>query len=296
MDGRALEDAALLAAVLPELEVFHLKDDAEALQEEDATEDGQQQFLVDNNGQDGDDAANGQATRVAHKYLGGIGVVPEETDERTDGSANEDDQFLRARDIHNIEVTGIFYMTADIRQDTQGDTDDGTVASRHSVHSVVEVGTIRHGCNDQHGHEYHQEDTTHGFVVAHEGHDFGVVKVVVLDKGNGGFGGLDGLAFVDHFHAGLAAARDFHVLADYGIGTKIKRQAHDETNDHLPEYLIATCKSFLVLAEYLDVVIEEAQGSEPYGCDNHQYHIDIAQTPQEQTGHENGHDNNDATH
>ena len=37
-----------------------LNDDAEALHEEDTTEDGQQQFLVDDDGTDADDAADGQ--------------------------------------------------------------------------------------------------------------------------------------------------------------------------------------------------------------------------------------------
>ena len=47
MDGCALEDALLHATALAELKVVDLQNDAEALDEEDAAEDGEHQLFVD---------------------------------------------------------------------------------------------------------------------------------------------------------------------------------------------------------------------------------------------------------
>ena len=57
---------------------------------------------MNDDGQNGDDAADGQRARVAHENLGGIGVIPQETDERTDHSADVNHEFLRARDVHDV--------------------------------------------------------------------------------------------------------------------------------------------------------------------------------------------------
>ena len=101
---------------------------------------------------------------------------------------------------------------------------------------------------------------------------------------------------MDHFDVGLAIAGDLHVLADHGIGTQIKRQANDEAEPDLAKNFVAAGEPIFVLAEYLDVIVQEAQGSEPNGRDYHQYHIYIAQTTQQQTGHEDGNNNNDSAH
>ena len=66
----------------------------ENLEEEDATEQGKQQLLVHDDGGDSDDAANGEAARVAHENLGREGVEPQEADERTDKSGEEDHDFF----------------------------------------------------------------------------------------------------------------------------------------------------------------------------------------------------------
>ncbi len=94
VDRRALKDALLDAPALAQLVVVNLHHHAEALYEEDTAEDRQHQLLVDDDGTHGDDTADGQRTRVAHEHLGRVGVVPEETDERSDEGAEEYHQFL----------------------------------------------------------------------------------------------------------------------------------------------------------------------------------------------------------
>ena len=83
MDGGALEEALLHPFLFASLVVEALDDDREALYEEDAAEDGDEQLLADDDGAHGNDATDGEATRVAHEDLCGEGVVPEEADEGT---------------------------------------------------------------------------------------------------------------------------------------------------------------------------------------------------------------------
>ena len=60
MDGSAFEDALSLVLALAQLEVPHLQNHTQTLHEEDAAEYGQKQFLVDDDGAHGYDAADGQ--------------------------------------------------------------------------------------------------------------------------------------------------------------------------------------------------------------------------------------------
>ena len=95
-------------------------------------------------------------------------------------------------------------------------------------------------------------------------------------------------------HAALCA--HLNVLANGGVGTEIQRQPHEEAKQHLPHYFVAAGQSVLVLLIIFDIVVEEAEQPEPHGCHEHQYHINIAQAAEQQAGHEDGHDNNDAAH
>ena len=69
------EHANALALALLNLEPLGLDDDAEALDEEDATEDNQHQLLVDNQGTYTNDTANGQRTRIAQVFMGDTGSL-----------------------------------------------------------------------------------------------------------------------------------------------------------------------------------------------------------------------------
>ena len=66
-----------------------LQNDGNALHQEDAAQDRQQQFLSDEHGADSDDSAHHQAARITHKDLGRVGVVPQETDKRSDEGGKE---------------------------------------------------------------------------------------------------------------------------------------------------------------------------------------------------------------
>ena len=104
VDRRSTEHADAASLLLLVLEPLRLDDDTEALNEEDATEDGQQQFLMDDDGTHTDDTSNGKRAGVAHENLCGESVVPQETNHGSHESTEENHQFLRVRNIHDIEI------------------------------------------------------------------------------------------------------------------------------------------------------------------------------------------------
>ena len=59
---------------------------------------------MDDDGTDTNDATDGQGTRIAHKDLGRVGVVPQETDHGSHEGTEENHQFLRVGDVHDVEV------------------------------------------------------------------------------------------------------------------------------------------------------------------------------------------------
>ena len=52
------------------------------------------------------DTTDCQTTSIAHEYLCRICIVPQETDQCADKGTNENYQFLRSGDIHDVKVTG----------------------------------------------------------------------------------------------------------------------------------------------------------------------------------------------
>ena len=92
-------------------EVADLHHHREAFDQKDAAQQRQQQLLADAEGEDGDDAADRQRAGVAHEDLRREGVVPKEADQRADQRRGEDDQFAAVRDVHDIEVVGVYDMS-----------------------------------------------------------------------------------------------------------------------------------------------------------------------------------------
>ena len=82
--GGALEETLFDATALPRLVIEALNDDRQTLDKEYTAEDGNEEFLADDDCTHGDDAANGETTCVAHEDLGREGIVPQESDECPD--------------------------------------------------------------------------------------------------------------------------------------------------------------------------------------------------------------------
>ena len=90
VDGSALEHTDAFALALEELEHLSLDDDTQTFDEEDATEDGNEEFFVDDDGKDCYDTSDGERACVAHKHLRWIGIVPQKSDEGSHHGADED--------------------------------------------------------------------------------------------------------------------------------------------------------------------------------------------------------------
>ena len=140
--GGALEYALLHAPTLAQSVPVYLHYHAQALNEEYAAEYGQHEFLVYDYCRDGYYASYRERTRVAHEHLGRVGVIPQETYERAHEGAHEHHEFLRARDVHYVQIGGKLHVRAHIGQNAQCHAYYGRVAGTHAVHAVVEVGTV----------------------------------------------------------------------------------------------------------------------------------------------------------
>ena len=118
---------------------------------------------------------------------------------------------------------------------------------------------------------------------------------MVLDKGDSGHQRLHGLRLV-LYHQFLVLLLYGDVLAHYGIGTEPQGQTDDKANGHLAHNLIPALQTFLVAAEYLDVVVHETEEAQPHGGHQHQDDVDVADTGKQQYGYEDGDDDDDAAH
>ena len=76
MDWCGTEHTYALALTFLPFEPLGLDDDTQTLDEENATENWQQQFLMDDDCAYTDNAADRQRTCVAHKDLCRVGIIP----------------------------------------------------------------------------------------------------------------------------------------------------------------------------------------------------------------------------
>ena len=186
-------------------------------------------------------------------------------------------------------------MARNVGEYAECDADESAVAGGHAVHSVVEIGAVRHGSGHNNDHQHKHHPTGSLFVLAEKTNQVGVVEIVVLDERNRGLGAFHRLTFVDDFHL-VSHFGALHIFANHGIGTQIEREAHDESHDDLAQNLVASGQTLLVLLENLDVVVEKPDGTEPNCGADHEKRIDIAQSAEEQCGNQDSQNDDEATH
>ena len=119
---------------------------------------------------------------------------------------------------------------------------------------------------------------------------------MALHKRDGGLERLGGLCAMldDHLLVGLTL--DGEVFVDFGIRTAPQDKPHDKSDAQLSHNLEFAGQTFLVVTEYLDVVVEKTEKSQPNCGDNHQDEIDVAHTTEQNHRYKDGHDDDDATH
>ena len=200
--------------------IYPLQYHRQVLYEEYPAENRYQQFFVDDDGFFGNDTADGQAARITHEYLCRISVVPKEADHRTDEGANEDYQFFRSWDIHDIQIAGIFDVAGYVCQYTQRQTDNGGVACCHAVHAVVQVGAVGDGGYHENRNEHEQYPAGCLCVFSHEGDKVCIVQVIAFEKRNGGLCSLDFFGSMYYFNA-LPRIFHFNILTNDNLRAEV---------------------------------------------------------------------------
>ena len=78
------------------------------------------------------------------------------------------------------------------------------------------------------------------------------------------------------------------------------REAEDEGDaegqDELENQLALLAHTFLIVLEYLDIVVREAYASAPHGGEKEQLHVDVAEVADQQGAHQQRCDDDDAAH
>ena len=117
---------------------------------------------------------------------------------------------------------------------------------------------------------------------------------MMLNEGDRGLRGLDLRRLFYHHHVILDMTRDDLVHAHGRAETE--RQTDDQTERHLARNLDPTVESVFILAESLDIIVREAQRTHKKGRHEHQDHIDVRQFTEQQTGQQNGGNNDQTAH
>ena len=112
------------------LEISDLYHYRQIFHEENRTQNRNQQLLMYTKSEHGNNTAQREATRIAHKHLSRERIIPQKTDCRPHKSAGENDQFLAPRYIHDIQIRCVRYMPRQIGQYAQCQTHDGRSSRR----------------------------------------------------------------------------------------------------------------------------------------------------------------------
>jgi len=144
MQGRHFEDPPPGG-----FEARDLEDDRHRLNDENATNNYQQEFLLAADGDSTQHAADGQRARVAHKYPGRIGIPPQEPEARPQECTAEDGQLAGINDIRNLKVAGRFEISCKIHEHRISRSHGGRAARRQPVEPVGEVHRIRSADDDE---------------------------------------------------------------------------------------------------------------------------------------------------
>ena len=175
--------------------------------------------------------------------------------------------------MHDVEVVGVQGVTAQPGDDTEGHAHDGRGAGRQAVHAVGEVGAV--GAAQDHDDDHGHIDAP-GAIDAQlsaEGGEPGVVELVCLHEGNRG-----------------------DELVGGDLGAETDGQGHEQAQAELEDELAALAHAFLVVLEYFDVVVGEADGAAPDGGADQQQGVDAVEAADQQGGAQHSGDDDQAAH
>ena len=118
---------------------------------------------------------------------------------------------------------------------------------------------------------------------------------MVLDEGDCGLERFLGFLLVLHHHF-TPLFLHFKVEIGLHIGRQPEHQTHDKTYAHLSHNLVFALQTLLVVLENLYKIVHSTEKTEPYGGDNHQQQINVAQSTEQEHRHKQCHDDYYAAH
>ena len=113
-----LENSELQTAFVAVTCIADLKYYRKTFHEENTAKYRQQKFLVDNDSRNSYNTTDRKTSRISHKNLCWICIVPQESDERPYKSTKEHHHFFTTWYIHHIKIAGHGYMTGNIGENT----------------------------------------------------------------------------------------------------------------------------------------------------------------------------------
>ncbi len=120
---------------------------------------------------------------IAHEHLCRKSIIPQEADKSTDEGGHIYHKLFTARDIHDVEISGVDHVAAKVGHDSERHADDGRHSRAQSVESVGEVGAVG-CCGDDEDHYDHKQDPSGGGgVLSVPRCEVGIVEIVVLTNG-----------------------------------------------------------------------------------------------------------------
>ena len=278
------------APVFLVLEIIHLQNNRQTFHEKNTAQQRNQQFLAHHQRDYGNQAPQGQASRVAHENRGRIRVVPQKPDARPHKRRAENDQLAEIGYVHDVEVTGKNGIARQVGKQAQREADNGRRAGGQPVNAIGDIGSVGNRRDDENSHQHIHHPS---ILVGNKREQLAVIQRIVLEKRNRGHQRLDvAVGCGGHIVVVNLAA----VLAHHHMVVEVQDQAHNHTQPYLPHNLEPPLQAFLVLFEHLDVIIQKADQSEPYRADNQQDDVHIVEPCEEQHRQQDCTDDDEAAH
>ena len=112
-------------------------------------------------------------------------------------------------------------------------------------------------------------------MLSHKPCKIGIIEIIIFEKRYGCLCGFDIFRRILYYFF-VVYPFYLYIFAYYYIGTQIKGEAYDEPQSYLSNDFETAVKSFFVFFENLYIIIEKSQTSQPYGCNQHENHVNVA--------------------
>src|SRR5579863_977016 len=137
VNGGHFEDS-----LFAQLVAAYLEQNGKRFDDEHAANEGQEQFLADDDRHGADSAAEGERTHIAHKNFGRVGVVPEKADRGAHHGSAKDGELADAVKMRKFKVVGEDHVPADVSQDGKRTGGNDGAADGQAVEAVGEIDGV----------------------------------------------------------------------------------------------------------------------------------------------------------